>query len=65
MIWGTEHFVSMDAALAYYRGQNFDAIDVARKLNSGEIQIGEPKLQPGQQLTLNRREGRYWIEDDK
>jgi hypothetical protein len=65
MNWGTSHFVSADAALAYYRAQNLDAIDIARKLKDGEIAIGEPPLQAGETLFLNKREGRYFIQDGK
>lgn len=74
--WGTSHFVSYSAALAYYRpyhgeplapGKRFrddtneNRAAVDAKLAAGEIHIGPPTLRPGQSLSLHREERRYFI----
>ncbi|OYV38946.1 MAG: hypothetical protein B7Z80_08705 [Rhodospirillales bacterium 20-64-7] len=65
MKWGTSHFESKDAAISYYRpyGYSNTAQAVERKLADGEIHIGKPEAKPGQTVTLNREEGRYFIEE--
>lgn len=57
---GTSHFVSFEAALAYYREYGYGRDVVARKLRDGEISIGKPEVKPIE--TLFVREGRYHIQ---
>lgn len=59
--WGTSHFVSLAAAIRYYRPYGYDASDVRAKLASGEIHLGEPSAQPSSRVILDNREGRYFI----
>jgi hypothetical protein len=72
---GTSHFVSLSAAVDYYRpyiggaprfGPGRYKADVCanwvqEKLESGEIHIGPPPLSPGEWLLVDRKEGRYRI----
>jgi hypothetical protein len=51
-IYGTSHFVSMNAAVVYYRDYGFDLEDVRRKLIDGEIHIGPPTVKSGERLFL-------------
>lgn len=57
---GTAHFVSKAAAVRYYRDYSFEASDVERKIASGDIFIGKPKIQDNEALFV--REGRYHIQ---
>jgi hypothetical protein len=67
MIIGTSHFVSVAAAVAYYRSQSpHDSpkevrSDVESKIALEEISIGEPKIQTGESLCIVDG-GRYAIE---
>lgn len=63
MITGTCHFVTREAAIRYYEPYGFDAADVQRKLDDGEIRLGEPPLQPGQKSFLVDDGTRYAIEE--
>ncbi|AZO29364.1 hypothetical protein [Mesorhizobium sp. M1B.F.Ca.ET.045.04.1.1] len=58
---GTSHFESLEAAGRYYgdpRGST-----AADKVAEGEIHIGPPSTcEPDETVTLNREEGRYFIE---
>lgn len=65
--WGTSHFVSYEKAVAYYSGQGYSNTQTAvdRKLSDGEIHIGAPEAKPGQTVTLNREEGRYFVEEEE
>jgi len=58
----TNHFVSFDRAVSYYKDYGFDASDVRRKIDEGEIQIGHPAVTVNQKLRINS-EGRYVISD--
>jgi len=49
-VTGTAHFVSFDAACAYYAPYGFDEAAVRAKLEAGEIHLGEPPLPPGGRL---------------
>lgn len=60
--WGTSHFASIGAARAYYARQGEDAAAVLDKLEEGAISIGEPVAKSGERVTLDRDEGRYFIE---
>jgi hypothetical protein len=66
--WGTSHFVSYEKATNYYSSPCYgysnthEAVD--RKLREGEIHIGPPTAKAGQKITLEPKEGRYWIEDE-
>jgi hypothetical protein len=60
--WGTSHFASIATARAYYARQGEDAAAVLDKLKEGAISIGEPTAKPGERVTLDRDEGRYFIE---
>ena len=63
--WGTSHFESRAAAIRYYRPYGYTAASVERKIVEGEIHIGPPEAKPGQTVTLNREEGRYFIEEEE
>lgn len=63
MITGTNHFVSREAAFAYYSGAyKFTRQDVRRKIASKEIKIGKPALKNGEMVLINKVEGRYFKE---
>lgn len=64
---GTSYFVSKEAAVKYYKGQDYDDAEVAveQKLKDGEIHIGKPELKDGETLKVNKEEGRYFIEADR
>ncbi len=59
---GTCHFVSLDAAIAYYRPYGLNNMEVISKWKNLEICIGAPQIKKGQSLKVNS-EGRYIIED--
>lgn len=61
--YGTAHFVSLSAAIRYYRPYGTDADEVRRKLADGEIAIGEPKKPDGSSYPNCTRgnDGRYWL----
>jgi len=60
--FGTSYFVSGEAAIKYYSECDPNPIQaVKRKLAEGSIHIGQPILKPGQTLSINREEGRYFI----
>jgi hypothetical protein len=61
-IYGTHHFPTKAQAERYYRVYGFDALDVQRKLDEGEIQLGAPPLQPGDELVLLDNQTRYGIQ---
>lgn len=67
-ITGTSHFVNFLRARQYYRAydpslslKELNAW-VKRKLDEGEIHLGKPVANPGETVTLNDEEGRYFIE---
>ena len=62
---GTNHFVNRSAAIQYYKAYEGKYAEeaVARKIDGGEIQIGEPALKAGQKLLIDKEEGRYIIEE--
>lgn len=62
-IIGTSHYRSLQAAISYYLNYGYTRDDVADKVVSGEITIGEPKLKPGQRLVLLDNRARYGIEE--
>jgi hypothetical protein len=57
---GTAHFISLGAAIRYYRPYGFDKADVARKVAEGEIYIGKPETKPNEEIFT--RDGRYHIQ---
>jgi hypothetical protein len=61
MITGTSHFVSFEKAVSYYRDYGFDAADVRRKIDTGEIHVGKPTVKGGEVVSINS-EGRYMVE---
>jgi hypothetical protein len=61
MTTGTNHFVSKAAADKYYSAYGFNSADVSRKLADNEIKIGRPNT--SKKVSLNIKEGRYFIED--
>lgn len=64
---GTSHFVSYEAAVAYYRPYHYtDVINaVNQKLDEGNIHIGPPILKPGQKLRVILYEQRYEIVENE
>ena len=58
---GTNYFVSLAAAVAYYADYHFEdaAVTVECKLKAGEIRIGEPRIKPGERL-VKIDSGRRW-----
>lgn len=51
--YGTCHFVSYQAAVAYYKAYEQDPYRaVLTKLDEGSIRIGKPPIKPGQTLTI-------------
>jgi hypothetical protein len=63
---GTDHFVSIEAAVRYYAplegGSKLAKNVVAEKLGEGLIHLGPPKVKVGEKLLIDREEGRYYIE---
>lgn len=64
---GTCHFVSIERAALYYAAQesvsSTEGYRIAlRKYQAGEIRLGEPALKPGETLSINEEEGRYFTE---
>ena len=64
MIVGTSHFVSLEAAIRYYREYDLDSAEVARKIADGEIHIGAPELLMGQKLIKIDNGLRYGLEGE-
>jgi hypothetical protein len=62
---GTACFVNEDAAVRYYRDQNFTREDVRRKASEGEISFGKPTLKDGERLIVVDNGTRYAIEWDE
>jgi hypothetical protein len=63
---GTSYFISRRTAVRYYKTHGgFTKKDVNRKIEDGEIHIGQPPLKPGQRLVLIDRYTRYAIEEGK
>jgi hypothetical protein len=64
--WGTSHFVSYEDAMRYYSGYGYSNTQraVDRKLSEGEIHIGRPATKAGEKITLDKGEGRYFIEEE-
>lgn len=61
---GTNHFVSRESAVRYYRDAYANNAEqaVQDKLAAGEIVIGKPLVGPGNTLFVIPGEGRYGIE---
>ena len=59
---GTNHFISIDAAIKYYAQQGENREDVLNKWKNLEICIGEPlaKGHDNSYLEIDK-DGRYWI----
>ena len=49
MIIGTPNFPSFADAVDYYSQQGIELRDVRRKIRSGEIFIGKPRLEQGEE----------------
>lgn len=63
---GTCHFASLADAVSYYRPYGETRETVAEKVSGGEIFIGTPATcEPNERVTLDRAEGRYFIEVGK
>ena len=65
MKWGTSYFVSVPAAVRYYRAYEHDNAEqaVALKIADGNIHIGQPSLEPWQVLSIIYDGTRYAIEE--
>jgi hypothetical protein len=61
-IYGTSHFPTQKQAERYYRVYGFDAGDVQRKLDEGEIHLGAPPVLEGEELVLLDNQTRYGIQ---
>jgi hypothetical protein len=59
---GSAYFVSYQRAIDYYETQGIEIKEVRLKIAAGEIHIGAPKLEPGQESVLDLK-GRYLIQD--
>jgi len=59
--WGTNHFIDMNAAIKYYRSQQYDHAAIMQKYEENEFKIGKPEVKEGEQLLINKEEGRYFI----
>ena len=59
---GTNHFISIDAAIKYYAPQGESREDVLNKWKNLEICIGEPLAKDHDNSYLEKdKDGRYWI----
>ena len=59
---GTNHFISLDAAIKYYAPQGESREDVLNKWKNLEICIGEPLAKDHDNSYLEKdKDGRYWI----
>ena len=56
---GTNHFVSKSAADRYYQQYGYESAD--GQVADGSIVLGEPTIEPGEQLIVIPGEGRYAI----
>lgn len=61
-ITGTNHFVSFERAVLYYKEYGYSKSDVRLKVNTGEICIGAPRLNEGERLVFLDCACRYGIE---
>lgn len=61
MIYGTSHFVSLQAAHRYYAMYHEGREAVARKIENKEIAIGPPSAKPGERVILIDSGMRYAI----
>jgi hypothetical protein len=59
--FGTSHFVSRRAAIAYYRSQGYcdAAAAVDDNIKTGAITIGPPTAKADERVWVNHEEGRY------
>lgn len=64
MIVGTNHFVSLAHAAAYYRPYGYEFSDVARKVDAGEIHLSKPPLKPNERIVMLDDGARYGVADD-
>ena len=64
MMIGTCNFATFEDAVLYYKKQQIGEQQVLRKLKSGEIQIGKPRIRKGERLHIDPKEGRYIIEEE-
>ena len=64
--WGTSHFVSLAAAIRYYRDYGYTDEQIIYKLENGEVRIGKPlELKLGDRVVLIDNGTRYAIEESK
>lgn len=69
MRYGTNHFLGYVWAIRYYKNWGgAESVEDARKmvdakLKMGEIHLNKPSVKPGQTVTVNTEEGRYFIEE--
>ena len=61
---GTSYFVTLDAAVQYYRDYHYPSTVAAviRKLADGEIHLGRPNLKQGERLITLDGGTRYGIQ---
>lgn len=57
---GTNHFVSRETAVRYYKTTRRDILE---KIRAGEIKIGRPTEKPGQRVLIIDGGLRYAIEE--
>ncbi len=63
MTIGTSYFVSLSAAVRYYKPYGTDKANVEQKIAEGEIHIGKPPVKPGEKLFKIDDGTRYAIEN--
>ncbi len=61
MTVGTSHFVTFARACQYYAVYGYSKADVRKLVNTGEIYIGAPRVNPGERLVLVDEATRYAI----
>lgn len=61
----SSHFVSYSSAIRYYKAYGCKPADVSRKIQAGEIHLGQPRNLPaGQTIEGVNDEGRYVISQE-
>lgn len=64
LIFGTNCFVDFMSAFKYYSQYGCNYGDVKDKIELDEIRIGRPYC-PNDNVLLNQKEGRYFIETNR
>jgi len=58
--YGTSNFVSLQAAIDYYKPYGYTADEVVNKLDANEISLGPPTTPATAAVHINE-DGRYWV----